>query len=61
MVSDGSLELDFEHSDTMSLKNYKKTEAVGSMNGDGYRSFRPQVIPPRLLSPPFESFSALQI
>lgn len=28
MVSDGSIELEVEHSDTVSLKNYKKTEAV---------------------------------
>ena len=29
-VSDGSLEFEIEPADTMSLKNYKKTEAVGS-------------------------------
>ena len=28
IVSDGSIELEVEHSDTVSLKNYKKTEAV---------------------------------
>lgn len=28
MVSDGSIELEVEQSDTVSLKNYKKTEAV---------------------------------
>ncbi|KAJ7363260.1 hypothetical protein OS493_011542 [Desmophyllum pertusum] len=28
MVSDGSIELEVEHSDTVSLKNYKKTESI---------------------------------
>ncbi|XP_078369527.1 inositol 1,4,5-trisphosphate receptor-like isoform X2 [Oculina patagonica] len=28
IVSDGSIELEVEHSDTVSLKNYKKTEAI---------------------------------
>ena len=39
----------------MSLKNYKKTEAVGSMNGDGNRSFRPGYLAPH---PPFSSHLA---